>query len=178
MGYLRPVGSEVRADMGYLLRSLARICFRTMIWMALFSVPAAAQLNQNCVVGVLHRTGQVNPDGPWVLPNIPANFGPVRARPTCVNNGVTTFGQSPLFTIPANGSVNVPLIVLGSTTPIPTAVNISTPMTLLSNAGATTQLTVSATYAGGQPKAIPPAPPGTPFNVTNPASPLWSPVAM
>jgi len=161
--------------MGYLLRSLARICFRTMIWMALFSVPAAAQLNQNCVVGVLNRTVQVNPDGTWVLPNIPANFGPVRARATCVNNGVTTFGQSPLFTIPANGSVNVPLIVLGSTTPIPTAVNISTPMTLLSNAGATTQLTVSATYAGGASQDITPASAGTLYNVSNPGIATVSP---
>src|SRR5260370_16923059 len=104
MGYLRPVGSEVRADMGYLLRSLARICFRTMIWMALFSVPAAAQLNQNCVVGVLNRTVQVNPDGTWVLPNIPANFAPFLSPAPCVNNPVTTFLHSPLFTIPAHRS--------------------------------------------------------------------------
>ena len=34
-----------------------------------------AQLNQNCTVSVLNRTVQVNPDGSWVLPNIPANFG-------------------------------------------------------------------------------------------------------
>lgn len=42
--------------------------------------PAAAQLNENCVVSVLNRNVQVNPDGSWVLPNIPANFGPVRTR--------------------------------------------------------------------------------------------------
>src|SRR5215472_7334738 len=82
-----------------------------------------AQLNQNCVVAVLNRTVQVNPDGTWVLPNIPANFGPVRARATCVTNGVTQFGQSDFFTIPANGSTNVPRIILGHTTPIPTAIN-------------------------------------------------------
>src|SRR5215472_19141761 len=84
---------------------------------------AHAQLNQNCVVSVLNRNVQVNADGTWVLPNIPANFGPVRARATCVTNGVTQFGQSDFFTIPANGSTNVPRIILGHTTPIPTAIN-------------------------------------------------------
>lgn len=63
-----------------------------------------AELSDNCVVSVLNRTVQVKPDGTWVLPNIPANFGPVRGRATCVENGVTTSGESALFTIPVNGS--------------------------------------------------------------------------
>src|SRR2546425_3944558 len=74
---------------------------------------AAVQLDQNCVVSVLNRTVQVNADGTWVLPNIPANFGPVRARATYVSNGVTQFGQSDFFTLAANGSTDVPPIVLG-----------------------------------------------------------------
>jgi hypothetical protein len=103
-----------------------------------------------------------------VLPNIPANFGPVRARATCVNNGVTTLGQSPLFTIPANGSVNVPPILLGSATPVPTAINISSQMTLLTQAGATTQLAVSAVYADGTSRDITSASAGTLYNISNP----------
>src|SRR5216684_3529783 len=94
-------------------------------------LPAHAQLNQNCTVGVLNRTVQVNTDGTWVLPNIPANFGPVRARATCVTNGITQFGQSDFFTIPASGSANVPRIVLGSTTPIPNALTVTAPTTSL-----------------------------------------------
>ena len=90
-----------------------------------FPLMVAAQLNQNCVVSVLNRTVPVNVDGTWVLPNIPANFGPVRARATCVSNGVTQFGQSAFFTIPANGSTDVPSIVLGAVTPIPTAIAVS-----------------------------------------------------
>src|SRR5260370_2548966 len=74
---------------------------------------AMAQLNQNCVVAVLNRTVQANADGSWILPNVPANLGPVRARATCVNNGVTTFGQSALFVIPANVAVNPPNIQFG-----------------------------------------------------------------
>src|SRR5438034_6627045 len=86
---------------------------------------ALAQLNQNCTVSVLNRTVQVNADGSWVLPNIPANFGQVKARATCVQNGVTTFGESTFFTVPANGAVNLPTIVLGNANPIPAAIAIT-----------------------------------------------------
>lgn len=37
--------------------------------------PALAQLNENCMVSVLNRTVRANPDGSWVLSNVPANFG-------------------------------------------------------------------------------------------------------
>jgi hypothetical protein len=67
---------------------------------------AFAQLNQNCTVSVLNRTVSVNPDGSWVLPNIPANFGQVKARATCIQNGQTIFGESIFFTVPPNGAVN------------------------------------------------------------------------
>ena len=43
---------------------------------------ASAQLNQNCTVSVLNRNVPVNADGTWVLPNVPANFGTVKARAT------------------------------------------------------------------------------------------------
>ena len=45
---------------------------------------AYAQLNQNCTVCVLNRCVRANADGSWVLPNIPAGFGQVKARATCV----------------------------------------------------------------------------------------------
>lgn len=144
-----------------------RICL-TVFVCAAFSV-AAAQLDQNCVVSVLNRTVSVQPDGTWVLPNIPANFGPVRARASCVENGVTRFGQSDFFSIPANGSSNVPSIVLGSVTPIPTAITISSPATTLGSPGATAQLTVTATYALGDPQDVTAATAGTLYNISNPA---------
>src|SRR5947209_15930056 len=122
-------------------------CLALLLLGFLGVVPAFSQLNQNCVVSVLNRNVQVNADGSWVLPNIPANFGPVRARATCVNNGVTQFGQSDFFTIQANGSANVPHIILGLTTPIPNSMSAVAQATTLSQAGATAQLTVTATYA-------------------------------
>ncbi len=128
-----------------------------------------AQLNQNCVVSVLNRTVQVNADGTWVLPNVPANFGPVRARATCVNGGVTTFGESAYFTVPANNAANVPPIVLGSATPIPESITVTTPSATLTSVGATAQLDVMAQYATGSPQDVTAVSAGTLYNVSNPA---------
>lgn len=58
------------------------------VMLLLCATPGApAQLNEHCTVSVLNRNVRVNPDGSWVLPNVPANFGPVRARATCVEKG-------------------------------------------------------------------------------------------
>lgn len=117
---------------------------------AVLVAPAAhAQLNENCVVSVLNRNVQAKADGTWVLPNIPANFGSLRARATCVQGGVTTYGESAGFTIPVNGSVTLPPIVIGPTTPIPTALRLSAPSTTLTTVGASTQLQVLATFPNG-----------------------------
>jgi hypothetical protein len=131
--------------------------------------PVQAQLNQNCVVSVLNRTVSVNPDGTWVLPNIPANFGAVRARATCVQNGVTTFGQSALFTIAPNGAANVPRIQLGSTTPIPNKITLSATNSELTQMGATTQLTAIATYGDGTTQNVSAGSSGTQYRSSNPA---------
>jgi len=136
-----------------------------VLWLTL---PLAAQLNENCVVSVLNRNVSVNPDGTWVLPNIPANFGQVRARATCVQNGVTQSGQSDFFTLPANGSVTLPPIVLGATTPIPTGLSINSPVTTLTTAGAVTQLNVSATYSDGTGANVTASSTGTAYTISNP----------
>src|SRR5215813_4341505 len=84
------------------------------------------QLNENCTVSVLNRNVSVKPDGTWVLPNIPANQGRVRARATCIEHGATRFGQSNLFTIPANASLDVlPPITFGALTPIPQSLSLT-----------------------------------------------------
>src|SRR5258706_4809033 len=151
------------------LELLCRAAGIVILGQLCFAGHALAQLNENCVVSVLNRSVQVNQDGTWVLPNIPANFGPVRARATCVNNSVTTFGQSAFFTIPANGSINVPPITLGATTPIPTSMNVTATASLLTQAGATAQLMGIATYPGGTAPNVTPAAAGTVYNVRNPA---------
>src|ERR1700739_454585 len=139
------------------------------------NVVSGAGLDPSCVVSVLNRNARVNSDGTWLLPNIPANFGLVRARATCASNGITQFGQSAFFTIPANGSTNVPRINIGVTTPIPNALNLTAGVTQLSAAGAVTQLTATASYADGTQQDITSAAKGTLYNVSNPAIVTVSP---
>ena len=128
-----------------------------------------AQLNQDCTVSVLNRTVQVNPDGSWVLPNVPANFGQVKARATCVRNGVTISGESDYFTIPENGAVNLPTIVLGVATPIPAALGIGPANPSFTSAGQTIQLVVTATFPDSSTKDVSAAATGTNYTSSNPA---------
>ncbi|HUK47891.1 MAG TPA: hypothetical protein VLW06_09870, partial [Terriglobales bacterium] len=131
--------------------------------------PGPPVLDESCVVSVLNRTVQVNHDGTWILPTIPANFGPVRARATCVRNGVTSFGQSDLFTLGANQSVTLPAITLGNTTPIPTGISLNTTTTMLTQPGQTTQLTTMATYSDGSTQNISASSSGTQYRTSNAA---------
>jgi hypothetical protein len=127
------------------------------------------KLDESCTVSVLNRTVRVNPDGSWVLPNIPANFGQVKARATCVRNGVTTFGESAFFTIPANGAVNLPPIFLGSTTQIPTSLSVTPAPLSFTAAGQTSQLLVRATYPDNSTGDVTAASTGTNYTTSNPA---------
>src|SRR4051794_41009078 len=86
--------------------------------LSLVLAPAAnAQntLDEHCVVSILNRTAQVRADGSWQLPNIPAGFGPVRARATCVRDGITQSGESEPFTITPGRMNAIPAITLGPT---------------------------------------------------------------
>jgi hypothetical protein len=128
---------------------------------------AWGQLNQNCTVSVLNRTVPVNADGSWVLPNIPANFGQIKARATCIQNGQTVFGESNFFTVPANNAVNLPAIQLGATTPIPVSLKVTSPASFLNTIGQTAQLTVTATYPDNSTKDVSGGSSGTNFTTSN-----------
>ncbi len=130
---------------------------------------AAAQLNEHCTVSVLNRTVRVNPDGSWQLRNIPARFGRVKARATCVQDGVTRFGESDLFTVPRNGSITLPIIILGPVSPIPASVAVSPANASLTAAGESLQLTVTATYPSGATSDVTAADTGTNYTTSNPA---------
>ena len=144
---------------------LAALCLvATAAW-----AQAPVKLDENCIVSVLNRNVRVKPDGSWVLPNIPANFGLVRARATCIVNGETISGESAPFLIAANSSVDVPPIVLGPTTPIPTALVVTGPTAPLGQIGATTQIGVTATYAGSPSRDVSAASTGTRYIISNPS---------
>ena len=144
------------------------------IVLALFSpAPVQAQppprLDDRCIVSVLNRNVRVKPDGSWVLPNIPANFGLVRARATCIVDGQTISGESAPFLVAANQSVDVPPIVLGPTTPIPLSLTLAGPSTPLGQIGATTQIAVTAQYAAGVTRVVTAASTGTRYVISNPS---------
>lgn len=127
---------------------------------------ASAQLNEKCTVSILNRNAQAASDGSWIAPTVPANFGPVRARATCVENGVTKSGESELFTVGANTSTDVPPIVLGATTPIPTLLTLTSPLTTLSAEGASAQINVVATMPDGSTVNVTTST-GTSFTISN-----------
>jgi 6-phosphogluconolactonase (cycloisomerase 2 family) len=130
---------------------------------------AHGQLDEHCTISILNRSTQVQPDGTWHIDNVPAGFGFVRARATCVQDGKTQFGQSNLFQLNANHVTGFNAkIVLGSIVPIPTSLAIATPIPTLSQAGQTEQLTASATYADGTTKDVTIASAGTIYTVSNP----------
>lgn len=147
----------------------------TLLLVLSLATTAHAQLDEHCTVAVLNRTVQVKPDGTWVLPNIPANFGQVRARATCVENGMTRSGESALFSIPANGSANVPRIQLDAVTPIPSSLSLSAPRTTLTTAGETVQVTVTARFPDGSTQDVSAGSTGTNYVISNPAVATISP---
>lgn len=132
-----------------------------------FSDVYAQKLNEHCVVAVLNRTAQVRADGSWDLPNVPAGFGAVRARATCVEGGKTFSGQSEPFMIQANRMNAIPQIVLGPTTPIPTHLTLSASTKTLTQAGQTVQVNVTGIYADGSNQNLSNAVAGTQYLVSN-----------
>src|SRR6266404_2048291 len=130
---------------------------------------ALAQLNQDCTVSVLNRTVQVNPDGSWVLPNIPANFGQVKARATCVRSGVTSSGESDFFTITSNRMNAIPPIILGASTQIPVSLSVAPTNPSLTALGQSLHLVVTATYPDSSTKDVSAASSGTNYTTSNPA---------
>src|SRR5262245_227507 len=155
------------------MRSKSAIFLQAIVAVLLVCVsrPAAAQqLDDSCTVSVLNRNVRVNADGSWILPNIPANFGPVRARVTCIVDGRTISGESDPFVIPSNGVVDVPRIQFRPPTPIPTNIAITAaPDRILTVIGATAQLTVTARYADQTTRDVTAASTGTQYTVSNPA---------
>src|SRR5262249_30349317 len=141
----------------------------TLLLASGLAAEAHAQLDENCVVSILNRTAQVQPDGSFILPNVPSNVGQVRARATCVHNGVTTSGQSDFFVFQSTSTaVRVPHITFGDNHPIPSSLSVDAPTTTLSTAGATAQLTVTARFPDGSTKNVSASSTGTNYTISNP----------
>ncbi|MFL6234950.1 MAG: Ig-like domain-containing protein [Thermoanaerobaculia bacterium] len=130
---------------------------------------AGAQLNEHCTVSILNRTAQAQPDGSWRIDNVPANFGLVRARATCVENGVTRSGQSDYFSIQANVVNGFDTqIHLGNVDPIPASLTLTAPTLVLSPAQPAAQLTATALYPDGHTSNVTAGGNGTTYTISNP----------
>ncbi|WP_410963989.1 Ig-like domain-containing protein, partial [Salmonella sp. SAL4448] len=68
-----------------------------------------------------------------------------------------------------NGVVNLPHIVFGQTTPIPTSVTVAAPGSPLTQTGATLRLVVTARYGDNTTRDVTAAATGTAYTISNPA---------
>ncbi|HYU31669.1 MAG TPA: Ig-like domain-containing protein [Thermoanaerobaculia bacterium] len=127
------------------------------------------ELNSTCTVSVLNRTARVQEDGSWVLPNVPANQGPVRVRATCVEDGVTRSGQSGFVTVPPNGVLRVAAISFADPSPVPFKLSVQAARTVLDAAGQSSRLATVVAFADGSTRDVTPSASGTSYRSSNPA---------
>ncbi len=137
------------------------------VWVLVIGSAAFAQLDDSCVVSALNRTAPVAADGTWVLPNVPTNLGQVRVRATCVENGVTTAGQSDFIQVPLNDVVRVPEIRFDAPQPIPSRLEIMAATSQLTAIGESVQLAVSGHFPDGSTADLTTAETGTSYTISN-----------
>lgn len=130
----------------------------------------SVELNQNCTISILNRTANVQEDGSWFIPNVPANLGLVRARATCVRDGVTLSGQSEFFNV-VPGIVNGfdAEIILGVVDPRPESIEVTAPTAAMTSPGQQVQLTVTATLPDGSTQDVTGASAGTSYTSSSAA---------
>ena len=84
------------------------------------------------------------------MPNVPSTMGKIRARVTCIQNGVTHHGQSDYFKVLANESVDIGAITFKNPELLPVSIAYQGSMIILtSGPGTTYNLKATATYADG-----------------------------
>lgn len=139
------------------------------------SVSHAVILNENCVINVLNRTVQVQPNGTWALPNVPSSMGQVRARATCIQNGVTYVGETDYFALVANTSIKVGPVNFGAIESVPKKISYSTISYAFTVIGATQLMAVQAIYADNSVADVTAATSGINYVSSNPAIVTVSP---
>jgi hypothetical protein len=127
------------------------------------------QPSEDCIVAVLNRTAHVQPNGTWLLPNVPTNMGPVRARLNCVTPAGTASGASALFTLLTGRMNAIPRFAAGLPPPTPKSLAITAPAAALTAAGQTLQLAVTADFPDGSIADVTAGSTGTVYSTTNAA---------
>ena len=123
-----------------------RIVAVVSVWFAASVSHAAPTLNETCTINILNRTTQVQPDGSWILPNIPSNMGRIRARINCLQGGQTVSGQSDWFSMGPAGVVDVGNFSFQTVDPAPNRLLIDPPGNSTLAPGESLALQVSAEY--------------------------------
>jgi hypothetical protein len=152
-----------------LMRTSMRLFILLTILAATAMVARAQQLDERCVVSILNRTARVSSSGAWVIPNVPANLGRVRARATCTVDGQTVVGQSDYFSVPANGLVDAVPITFAAPVPVPAKLTLSAPQLFLSAAAETLQFSTTLHMPGGEQIDATAALSGTSYTTSNAA---------
>ncbi len=129
----------------------------------------AVELNEKCVVNVLNRTIQVAKDGTWEMPNTPSTMGQIRARVTCVEDGITYSGQTEFFSVSENKRTIAGAFNFESSQLPPTSLNITNPGVIsFSGIGETVLLNVVAKYADGKSQDVTASESGINYSSSNP----------
>jgi len=98
--------------------------FRGVLGSVDISVEDPNALDENCTVSVFNRTVQVNPNGTYAVPNVPAAQGLFRIRASCIFDGVHFAGASPLVVPVPNGVTPIGQLELVEAPPIPVRIDI------------------------------------------------------
>jgi len=138
------------------------------LYMLSINPVSAMELDENCTVNILNRAVQVEQNGSWSMPNVPSFMGRVRARATCVREGVTTSGQSQFFNVINNGNVLVDKIVFDDPTPVPASLSFANNNDIqLVGAAFSAALEIRATYSGASQSDVLTSLDGINFNSSN-----------
>jgi len=106
-------------------------------WALCSGTTARPQLNEECLATVLTRTVTVSANGTFTIPNVPIPRGAMRVRVICEAQGHFGFGQGvsraagPFVLGVANGETDLGEISFDVESPVPVALEITSPATVL-----------------------------------------------
>lgn len=140
----------------------------SLLFVLALDVVAQAQSTDTCTASILNRTTRVNPDGSFVIDNIPSNQGLGRVRIICPDTSGNRGGASDFTRIIPGGDVNVGNVPLGVIPPSVKSLTVTVSPTTLTGPGTTAQLSVVATLSNGASKNITNGAEGTTYTSSNP----------
>jgi hypothetical protein len=124
---------------------------------------------QNCQASIANRSVQVNPNGTFAIPNVPADIGFYRVRVVCKDPDSVRSGQSGFLSLIPNGETIASNLKIGEVDPAPVSVALTSTSTSLTQVGQTAQLTVTGTMPNGTTKDVSTQTLGTLYISSNPA---------